>query len=126
MWELHLSYVEKVTLSMCLINGNIRGREGGISYRWVVSFTPRPLNPQGKSPRYPLDRRLIGPQNLPRRCGVDINLLPLAENRALAIQPVALRCADWAVGNKLLKIFVGKTGEWKETINEELHTTMEK
>jgi hypothetical protein len=29
----------------------------------VVSFTPRPLYPQGKSSRYPLDRRLGGPQS---------------------------------------------------------------
>jgi hypothetical protein len=28
----------------------------------VVSFTPRPLYLRGKSPRYPLDRRLGGPQ----------------------------------------------------------------
>jgi len=28
----------------------------------VVSFTPRPLYPQGKSPRYPFDR-LGGPQS---------------------------------------------------------------
>jgi len=28
----------------------------------VVSFTPWPLHPQGKSPQYPLDRRLGGPQ----------------------------------------------------------------
>jgi hypothetical protein len=34
----------------------------GTSWRWVVSFTPRPLYPRGKSPRYPLDRRLGGPQ----------------------------------------------------------------
>jgi len=27
-------------------------------WRWVVSFTPRPLYPQGKSSRYPLHRRL--------------------------------------------------------------------
>jgi hypothetical protein len=26
-------------------------------------FTPRPRNPPGKSPRYPLDRRLVGPQS---------------------------------------------------------------
>jgi hypothetical protein len=26
----------------------------------MVSFTPQPLYPQGKSPRYPLDRRLGG------------------------------------------------------------------
>jgi hypothetical protein len=30
----------------------------------VVSFTPLPLYPRGKSPRYPLDRRLGGPQNV--------------------------------------------------------------
>jgi hypothetical protein len=29
----------------------------------VVSFTPRPLYPQGKSPWYSLDRRLGGPQS---------------------------------------------------------------
>jgi hypothetical protein len=28
----------------------------------VVSFTPRPLYPQGKSSGYPLDRRLGGPK----------------------------------------------------------------
>jgi hypothetical protein len=30
----------------------------GNRWRWVVSFTPRPLYPQGKSPWYLLDRRL--------------------------------------------------------------------
>jgi hypothetical protein len=35
----------------------------GTRWRWVVSFTPRPLYPQGKSPRYPLDRKLGGPQS---------------------------------------------------------------
>jgi hypothetical protein len=35
----------------------------GTSWRWVVSFTPWPLYPQGKRPRYPLDRRLGEPQN---------------------------------------------------------------
>jgi hypothetical protein len=34
----------------------------------VVNFTPRPLYPSAKSPRYPLDRRLGGPQ---RRSGHD-------------------------------------------------------
>jgi hypothetical protein len=31
-------------------------------WRWLVSFTPLPLYPRGKSPRYPLDRRLWGPR----------------------------------------------------------------
>jgi hypothetical protein len=43
----------------------------------MVSFTPRSLYPMGKSPRYPWDRRLGGPQNRSGRCGVETNLLPL-------------------------------------------------
>jgi hypothetical protein len=35
----------------------------GTSWRWVVSFTPLPPYPKGKSPRYPLERRLGGPQS---------------------------------------------------------------
>jgi hypothetical protein len=41
----------------------------GTSWRWVVSFTPRPLYPRGKGPRYPLDRRLSGPQSQSGRRG---------------------------------------------------------
>jgi hypothetical protein len=47
-------------------NGNIAPRIldlGTLWWRWVVSFTPRPLNPQGKSPSYPLDRKLGGPHS---------------------------------------------------------------
>jgi hypothetical protein len=33
-------------------------------WSWVVTFTPRPLYPRGNCPRYPLDRRLGGPQSL--------------------------------------------------------------
>jgi len=35
----------------------------GTRWRWVVSFTPQPLYPQGNSPWYPLGRRLGGPQS---------------------------------------------------------------
>jgi hypothetical protein len=33
----------------------------GTSWRLVVNFMPRPLYVRGKSPRYPLDRRLSEP-----------------------------------------------------------------
>jgi hypothetical protein len=36
----------------------------GTRWRWVVSFTPLPLYPRGKSSRYPLDRRLGGPESV--------------------------------------------------------------
>jgi hypothetical protein len=60
----------KVKLSLCLTkhhamktycgSGDIalRSLDIGTIWRWVVSFTPRPLYPQGKSSCYPLDRSL--------------------------------------------------------------------
>jgi len=39
----------------------------------VVSFTPQLLYPQGKSPCYPLDRRLGGPQSLSAGGGEEKN-----------------------------------------------------
>jgi hypothetical protein len=39
----------------------------GTRWRWVVSFTARPLYPQVKSPWYPLHRKLGGPQGLSGR-----------------------------------------------------------
>jgi hypothetical protein len=46
----------------------------GTRWGWVVSFTPLPLYPRGKSPRYPLDRKLGGPQSRSGRCGEEKNL----------------------------------------------------
>jgi hypothetical protein len=42
----------------------------------VVSFTPRPLYPQGKSPWYPLDRKLGEPQSRSGRGGEEKNSQP--------------------------------------------------
>jgi hypothetical protein len=71
----HLLHL-KVKLSLCLTNEALR-HEGAwgsgcidphfldleTGWRWAVSFTPRPLCHRGKSPRYPVDRRLGGPQS---------------------------------------------------------------
>jgi hypothetical protein len=60
---------KKVKLSLCLTkhwgSGGIAPRiiHLGNRRRRAVSFTPRPLYPQGKSPWYPLDRRLGGLQS---------------------------------------------------------------
>jgi hypothetical protein len=43
-------------------------------WKWVVSFTPRPPYPQGKSARYRLDRRLSGSQSRPGRGGKEKTL----------------------------------------------------
>jgi hypothetical protein len=66
----------------------------GTSWRWVVSFTPRPLYLRGKSPRYPLDRRLGGYQNLSERRGEeripDFNGTRTPTVRSSSPQPVAI------------------------------------
>jgi hypothetical protein len=46
----------------------------------MVSFTPQPLYPQGKSPWYPLDRRLDGPQSHSGRGGLEKNSQPRWES----------------------------------------------
>jgi hypothetical protein len=51
----------------------------GTRWRRVVSFTPRPLYSQGKSPWYPLDRRLGGPQSRSGRGGEEKNSHPPPE-----------------------------------------------
>jgi hypothetical protein len=45
--------------------------------RWVVSFTPRPLHPQGRSPWCPLDKMLGGPQSGSGHDDKDKNSQPL-------------------------------------------------
>jgi hypothetical protein len=61
----------------------------GTRWRRVVSFTPRPLYPRGNRPRYPLYRRLGGPQSRSERHGEEKNLAS-AGNRTPAVQPVAI------------------------------------
>jgi hypothetical protein len=62
-----------------------------LSTRWrsVVSFMPWPLYPQGKSPWYPLYRRLGGPQNWSGHFGEEKNSQPLLRLKPLVIQPIA-------------------------------------
>jgi hypothetical protein len=51
----------------------------GTRWKWVVSLTARPLRPWGKSPRYPLDRRLVRTQSPSGSCGKENNFLLLRE-----------------------------------------------
>jgi hypothetical protein len=53
--------------------------------RWVVSFTPRLLYSLGKSPRYPLDTSLSGPQSRSGRGGEEKNSLPLLPHAARSL-----------------------------------------
>jgi hypothetical protein len=50
------------------------------------------LYPQGKSPWYPLDRRLGGPQSQPGHSGEETNSLPLLGFKLVIILPTAQLC----------------------------------
>jgi hypothetical protein len=107
----HVSIFKNVKLSLCLINYALRD-EGvwgsgcidshfldlGTSWRWVVSFTPRPLYPREKSPRYPLDRRLGGLQSRSGRFGEGKIFDPTGTRTPTPsiVQPVASRYTDYA------------------------------
>jgi hypothetical protein len=54
---------------------------------------PQMLYPQGKSPQYPLDRRLGGPKSQLGHYAEEKNLA-LAGNRTLAVQHIAHRYTD--------------------------------
>jgi hypothetical protein len=55
----------------------------------VVSFNPRLLYSHGKSPWYPVDRRLGGPQSRSAQCGEERNSQPLSGLELPIIKPVA-------------------------------------
>jgi hypothetical protein len=63
----------------------------GTRWRWVVSFTPRPLYSQGKSPWYTLDRRLGGPQSRSGHGGVKKHSQSLPGLKSPIIHTVAHR-----------------------------------
>jgi hypothetical protein len=63
----------------------------GTRLRSVVSFTHRPLYPQGKSRWYPLERRLSGTQSRSGRGGEEKNSQPPPGLEPPIIQPVAQR-----------------------------------
>jgi hypothetical protein len=60
----------------------------GISWMWMVSFTSRPLYPQGESPWFPLDGRLGGPQSRSGR-SEEKNSQPLPGLEPVIIHPLA-------------------------------------
>jgi len=73
-------------------SGGIVARILDLGTKWtrMVSL-PQPLNPQGKSPWYPLDRKLGGPPSRSGRGDEENNsqLLPVVESPI--IQPIAQR-----------------------------------
>jgi hypothetical protein len=74
-------------------SGGITPRILDLGTRWrrVVSFMPLPLYLQGKSPWYPLERRLDGPQNRSGRGVEEKNSQPLPGLEPPIIQLVAQR-----------------------------------
>jgi hypothetical protein len=73
------------------------GSDLGTRWKWVISFTPRPLCPQEKGPRYTLDRRLRRPQNRSGHSVEEKISNPHRESNPdhSFVQPVASHYTDW-------------------------------
>jgi len=94
------AHVSTVKVSLCfnwvrhhesvLGSGGIAPRilDLGTRWRWVVSLTTRPLYTRNKSPRYPLDRKLCGPQSLSGRGDEKSPVTASAENLTPVFQSV--------------------------------------
>jgi hypothetical protein len=89
----------------------------GTGWRWAVSFTPRPLYPQGKSPWYPSDRRLGGPQSRCGRGGEKKNSHPRRKSnpRTPIVQPVDFMIITWQTTFQMYKtcIYEGVTKSFR-------------
>jgi hypothetical protein len=117
-----------VKLSLCLTkhhamktytgSGGIAPRILDLGTRWrgMVSFTPRPLYPQGKNSRYPLDRRLSGPQSRSGRGGEEKNSHPRhrKSNPRTPINVVSNRIFPESAGNRtsVLQYVASRFSEW--------------
>jgi hypothetical protein len=94
---------KKVKLSQALRHEGVWGSEYidqhflhlGTSWRWVVSFTSLPLYPRGKSPRYPLDRRLEGLQNRSGRRAEEKILNPIGTRIPPICRPAQSQSLYW-------------------------------
>jgi hypothetical protein len=75
--------------------------ELGASWRWEVSFKPRPLYPRGKRPWYPSYRRLGWPQSLSGRREEYPWIYQNSNSDLSAVQPVTSRYTDCAVQEPL-------------------------
>jgi hypothetical protein len=78
----------------------------GAGWRWVVNLTPRPLYPQGRNPRYPLERRLGSPQNWSGRLGEEKIFYPTGTRTPTpsVVQPVASRYTDCVIPAPKVKL----------------------
>jgi hypothetical protein len=83
-----------------------------VSWRLMVSFTLRPLYSRGNTPKYPLDRKLGGPQSQPGRSGEEKILDPTRTRTptpwSSSPQPVAIatRLSRLSEAKHLFPLFV--------------------
>jgi hypothetical protein len=87
----------------------------------VVSFTSRPLYPQGRSPCYPLNMRLGGHQSRSGRGGEEKNSQPLPVLEPLIIQLVAHRYTT-EISRLLVEIYEFILNSVHLTSGSKLHT----
>jgi hypothetical protein len=89
----------------------------GTRWRWVVSFTPPPLYPQGKSPWYPLDKRLGEPQSRSGHSGEEKNSQSLPGYEPSIIQPVAQRYTTGLSQFQTIQVRFLQTCQWWQYSN---------
>jgi hypothetical protein len=78
----------------------------GTRWMWVVTFTRRPVYPQGMIAWYPLDRRLGGPQNRSGHGGEEKNFEPLPRLELPDHPARSPALYHWAIPAPMLSLYV--------------------
>jgi hypothetical protein len=97
---------EHQAMKACWGSGDIAPRILDLGIRWVVSFTPRPLYPQGKRPWCPLDSRLGGPQSRSGRGDEERDSHPCRDSNP---RSYSFPCV-FLTGHLALKVYCGSGG----------------
>jgi hypothetical protein len=96
-----------------MTDGGIASRclGSGTRWRWVASFTFWPFYPRGKSPRYPLDRRLGGPRSRSELC-VDEPIVPVTNQTIIPLLSIHYPgYITYVVGN-LITVISNSDSRW--------------
>jgi hypothetical protein len=93
----------------------------GTSWRWVVRFTLLPLYPRGKSPRYPLDRRLGAPQNQSGQRGEEKILECLQKRQRQGTDLIKINSYVWVLEKLILAHLVKISALMEYEISYRIH-----
>jgi hypothetical protein len=99
----HANHYSTITPNSFIISPEIWASPDQAKNYHILSFTPQPLYPRGKSPRYPFDWRLSRSQNRSGRYGEE-KICWDSNSDPSIVQPIANRYTDCTISCQILTL----------------------